>query len=291
MAVQDYIDHVLNALPKWFSNRDRSYENIRAFAEIFQDAQDQNDSWRTQANILTAVGAAPGEPDWLSQHAVDRDTRRQESESDPALRDRLRTFPDALNLTTLQATVQSIVDAEGINGTSELYELRPNRAFFTTLTAPTGVGGTFTGTPPNMFFEPDAGLAKINPKYDSTVSHRLNISGATSAGNDGTPALDGIVGDTVAHQNAGGVVEVDPGVSWSIERLDASGNVLDGRQQAYLSRGYRLGSGVASLLVILPYGDIAGPHCTEATRLSVIEALRQKKGAGVKVIVECRENP
>lgn len=285
MAVQDYIDHVLNALPKWFSNRDRSFENVKAFAEIFQDAQDQSDFWRTQAAILTAVGATPGEPDWLSQHAVDRDTRRQENETDPALRDRIRTFPDALNLVTLQDTVQSIVDAEGIIGTSELYELRPNRAFFAPLLVQGGTGGTFTGTAPDMFFQPDAGFQKLNPKYDGVTSHVLSIFSAASGGNDGGFVIDDIVGDSLAYQNGPGVAEVDAGAIWVIRKLDASFNALDGRQQAYLSRGYRLGTDVATLMVILPFG------CTEATRLSVIEALRPKKGAGVKVIVECRENP
>lgn len=292
MAIQDYIDHVLNALPKWFSNREREYETIRAFAEIFQDAEDQSTFWRSQADILTAVGPSSGEPDWLNQHAADKDTRRQDSETDPVLRDRLRTFPDALNLSTLEETVQSIVDAEGINGTSVVFELRPNRAFFVDMVPQSGLGGEFTGTAPDMLFKPSTTVFQINPKHDGTADNQLVLSGAATAGNDtaGT-TIDGLEADSIAYQNASGVAEVDPAVVWSLERLDASGNVLDGFRQSYLSRGHRMGSQAPTVVAILPYGDLLGPHCTEATRLAVIEALRQKKGAGVRVIVECRTSP
>lgn len=291
MSVQDYIDHALGALPKWFSNNDRSYENIKAFAEIFQRAQEQNDFWRSQANILDAVGATATEPDWLGQHAVDRDTRRQENETDPALLDRLRTFPDALNLGAVLATAQGIVDAESINGTVAVFELRPNRAFFVTRAAQSGTGGVFSGTAPNMVFTPTAPLQRMNPKYDTVDSHRIDVSGAATAGNDTVAVVDGISGDGAAYQNALGVAETDLGVSWSVSCLDALGNVLDGRRQSYFNRGYRMGSALPTIVVILPYGDLLGPHCTDATRLSVIEALRQKRGAGTRVIVECRANP
>lgn len=288
MAVQDYIDHVLNALPKWFSNRSREFENVKAFAEIFQAVEDQAVIWRSQANILTAVGAVTDEPDWLAQHAHDRDTRRQENETDVALRERLRTFSDALLISVLLTAAQAIVDAEGIVGTVAILELRPNRAFMAKLdSGGLSTGGTFIGTAPNMSFVPDAGLIKLNPKYDSVANHQFIFSGSNSAGNDGTFQITGVLNDGGSYQNGSGVAEVDATVDWTLQRLNAGGEVLDAgaKQQSYFSRGYRLGSAVATLVVMLPFG------CTEATRLSVIESFRTKKGAGVRVLVECRTSP
>ena len=285
MAVQDYIDHVLAALPKWFSRKNRDFENVKAFAEIFQKAQDQSDFWKSQSYIGTAVGPLTGEPDWLNQHATDRGTRRQENETDEALRDRLRTFPDALNLATLLATAQSVIDAESISGTVYILELRPNRAFLVDLTSQTGTGGVFAKTGSTMYFTPDACFANLSLFYDTVTGHKLTISGAASAGNDGTFVVTGIVGDALEYTNASGVAETDATVSWEILRVDAAGNTLDGFRQSYMNRGYRMGLDRSTIVVILPYG------CTEATRLSVIEALRLKKAAGVRVIVECRANP
>lgn len=285
MSVQDYIDHALGALPTWFSNNERALEMVSAFAEIFQDAEDQADFWQSQAFITTAVGGTATEPDWLNQHAIDRNTGRRIDETDPALRDRLRTFPDALTFGVLLSTAQSVVDAEGIVGTVVMLSLRPNRAFFVTLTSQTGTGGTFTGTAPDMLFQPTAGFSKLTPLTDGVASYKLVLASANTPANDGTFDIDGVSGQSLEYQNGAGVAEADAGVSWTIQRFDALGNLLDGFSQSYLSRGYRMGPDTGLLVVMLPFG------CTEATRASVAEALRLKKAAATIVVVECRAIP
>lgn len=286
MSVQDYIDHALGALPRWFKREDRSFENIKAFAEIFQATEDQIAFWQSQTFITQAVGpVGTTEPDWLNQHAIDRNTERQDGETNAALRDRLRTFPDALHLDAVTDTAQSVVDAEGIVGTVAVLELRANRAFFVQQQEQSGTGGEFSNGASGALFKPDAGFAKLNPKYDGVATHKLVVSSANSAGNDGTFEIEAIEGDFLRFTNGSQVSEVDPSADWQIQKYDSSDNLLDGRQQAYFSRGYRMGARVPTLVIMLPYG------CTESTRLSVLEALRQKKAAGVRVIVECRENP
>lgn len=284
MSIQNYIDHALNALPKWFSDRDRPFENIKAFAEIFQRVEDQTLFWKALSFIKTAVGPVTGQPDWLNQHAVDRGTGRQSGESDQALQDRLRSFSDALSIAVLLAAAQQIVDAAGVVGTVTMLELRPNRAFFTDLQPQQGAGGTFSGTPPDMVWSPILIPYQIEQKYDGTDHYALTISGANSPGNDGTFVVDSLVGDGIAYQNASGVAEVDA-ADWELNRVDADGNILETFRQSYFSRGHRIGTQRASLVVMLPYG------CTPAISAAVAEALRLKKGAGVQVLVECRANP
>ena len=136
-----------------------------------------------------------------------------------------------------------------------------------------------------MLFQPDAGFSNLAQKYDTVSSYKLVTSGSSSGGNDGTFPITGVSDDSVTYSNGSGVAETDATVSWTIQRFDVSDNLLDGFQQSYFSRGYRMGSTLTTFIVILPFG------CTEGTRLSVAEALRQKKGAGVLVIIECRTSP
>ena len=276
MAAQDYIDHALNGLPRWFKGDGRALETIKAFAEQFQAAQDESDAWRDQANILDSTGI------WLDQHARDRDTRRQNTETDAALRDRLRTFDDALNFASVLAAAQSVVDAEGIVGTVAMVELRQERGFFVTHLAQTGTGGVFSGAAP-MLFTPDAGFEALVQR-PRNITFQVTFSGSLSAGNDGTFACTAS-GNALSYTNGSGVAETDATVSWTLERVTAAPSVLTNRQAAYMSRGYRFGLSIPTLVIILPYG------CTESTRLAVAEATRQKRGAGVRVIVECRANP
>ena len=291
MAVQDYIDHVLNALPRWFSRPERTFENIKAFAEMFQDVEDQIVFWRSQANILDAVGAVTGEPDWLQQHAVDRGTRRQEGETDAALRDRLRSFPDALHRNALLTAAQSIVDATGVVGTVVMLELRRDRGHFGKYSSDTGTGGTFaalTGT--EFSFTPDTPFAsplEVNfPGSGDRGNPQLVVSGANSGGNDGTFPVLRLEGSAVVFDNATGVAEADPTATWTLQKRETNGNVIDGFDRAYFGRGYRMAANhQTAFVMILPFGT------TEATRLAVLEMLRQKKGAGVLAIVERRQSP
>lgn len=232
------------------------------------------------------------QPDWLAQHARDRGTERQEGESDEALRDRLKRVEDAVTRPVLLAAVQAVLDREGVVGTPAMVELRRDKAFFRSSVSDTGTGGVFLGTAPDMSFTPDDGFATTDdaamPPFRSIeedVDHRLVISGAATAANNGTRAITGLAGDAVEFANGAGVAEVDPTVTWTVEKLDRDGNLLDGFVDSYFTRGDRFGGMLSAIIVILPFG------CDEATRQSVLEELRLKKGAGVRAIVECRAVP
>jgi len=282
----DFIEHAITALPAWFSQEERNFEVINAFAEIFCDIEDIGTFWKNMSYILLATKDGVDGPDWLDQHARDRGTTRQPGETDEALRARLRNPGEALTKSAIEDSIQNILDSEGIVGTASVFELRPNAAFFQDLQAQTGTGGTFGTTTDAKLFQPDAGFGNLAIKYDSTASHQLVISGANEVGNNGTFPITGVFADSVTYDNASAVAEVDAGATWTINRLDASGNVLDGFAQSYMDRGYRFSTSQnAAIVVILPLG------CTSGTLASVQEALRQTGGAGVFNIVECYDGP
>jgi hypothetical protein len=180
-----------------------------------------------------------------------------------------------------------------------MVELRRDKAFFGTNTADAGTGGTFAGTAPNMSYTPTVPFA--SPPFrvpEEELNHKLVISGAASAGNDGTFDITGMNGNACEFQNASGVAEADATVTWSVSRHDRDGNTLTGFAKSFMSRGYRMGRiGPAQptdplgfervdqppvIIIILPFDT------TAATQASVEEQLRQKKGAGLIARVERR---
>jgi len=285
-------------LPSWFTSDERIQEYLSAVAVMTDGVIQQHDDWFKNTLITTAVGPTGNDPDWLNQHAVDRGTSRQDGELDVALRARIRSVPDALTRDTIIAAAQAIIDAEAIPGTVAMVELPRDRAFFRTSTSDTGTGGTFTApdVDGNMTFVPDAGFALgpggvvvppfKAPTVEERVDTKLVISGAADANNDGTFPITGMVGDAVEYQNPAGSGAADAGATWTVQKFDRDGNLLDGFQDSYFNRGDRMASSRPSkLILILPFG------CTPGTEASVREMLRQKKGAGVLGIIECRLNP
>lgn len=124
---QSLYDHAKAALPRFLFQKDgRADEWLGAFVKAFESARAQLALWRSYAEILQATGV------WLSQHALDRGTQRQSDESDATLRERLRTYPDALTRPILLATADAILVAAGVSGTSAMVELRRDRGFFVT---------------------------------------------------------------------------------------------------------------------------------------------------------------
>jgi hypothetical protein len=69
------------------------------------------------------------------------------------------------------------------------------------------------------------------------------------------------------------------GTTWQID------NNHNNRHSAYLGRGYRMAKPGSAFIIILPYGS------TAATAAAVREALRQKKAAGIRALVEWRQSP
>jgi hypothetical protein len=237
-----------------------------------------------QTFITRAVG---GTPDWLQQHAADRDTFRQDSETDDQLEFRLRNIQAAAIKPSIMALAQQMIDDAGVSGTVAMCELRRDRAYLRTLQAMTGTGGVFTdpaGT--SMRFAPTVPFP--GPPFrvpEEIVEHRLIISGAASGGNNGTFTITGLFGAAAVYVNASGVAGTDATVTWSVQHRDRAGNILDGFRDAYCSRGDRCAADRAGFVLILPFGT------TEALRLSVQELVRPIKAGGVVFYVERRVNP
>lgn len=282
----------LDALPTWFGEDDREVEELGGAAALFQLTREQIVYWFSMAKLSEAVGPTATTPDWLGQHAMDRGSRRQEGETDAVLRERIRNVPEALHRDAILDAVNAVLDAQGIAADAAMLELRRDRAYLVTRAPDLGTGGTFVKTGSVVVFTPATQFDDGRPPYRPAniappEEHRLVISGAATAGNDGTFVITGIVGSGAQYTNAGGASEVDATVSWRVDRYQrgALRTVGSGKRAAYASRGYRAGSSIATILLILPFG------ATEGTRLAVLEALRQKKAAGVRVIVERRQVP
>lgn len=287
---QELFDFAVAALPKWFTSVERHREDLAGFAKTFGAALATVRYWFGQTLIGGAQGPAVGLPDWLNQHAVDRGTRRQASETTPALRERLQNTPDAVTRGALLAATNAILAAEGIVGTAKMVELPRDGAFLGSYVSNTGTGGTFAAgsgtqkkfTPTTAWACPPYRHAAVTRKIQS---FRLDISGAANAGNNGQFPTLALETDTVVIDNAAGVAAVDATVAWTVRKRDRRNNVRDGFGRAFCSRGYRCSSSRHTLVIILPFGS------TASTESSVKEMLRQKKAGGVRAVIERRINP
>jgi len=187
------------------------------------------------------------------------------------------------------------VDAAGIVGSAALLELRPNRGFFLTRTNQTGVGGEFSEIvdgQDGFAFEPTSPITVPSSANTSAGQFILGISSANSASNNGSFTIDGGHNDGISFDNASGVAEPDASVNWELFLTDSSGVNSSGFQDAFFmdhadpdACGYRMSNSAATIIAILPFG------CTQTTMDAVTELLFNIKGAGVQLVVECRQNP
>ncbi len=280
MPKQDYIDHVLQSLPKWFTKSEREYETIKAFAEMFARVDEQDSFYHEMTFILNAD---EGPPDWLNQHAVDRRLLRQGGESNDSLRDRIRSLADAVNIATVTSTVQSIVDNQGIVGTVYILELRQNRGFFQVNATQSGTGGEFVALTGDSFaFVPDVTHENPLTTNGAIANNLIKVSGAATAANDGDYVITGAYLNGVTFDNASGVSETDPTVSWTLTRTNTDGFEVQGFADCFFDRGYRMSQDRSAFLVILPFG------CDQTTIDTVADLLTSVKGAGVFLLIECR---
>ena len=274
-------DHIRLAMPSAF-RPSRIFEDIHALACIYDLVMAQARDWTDMTFIVNADGI------WLEAHAKDRGTSRQEGEQDAELRVRIRTLTDVVTRPALLQSAQDIVDASGIGGTVAMVELRRDRAFYGNNTADAATGGTFLNQRGLASFEPTAGYAA--PPFralEEDVEHRLTISGAAAAANDGTFSISGMADNSALYTNGSLVEGLDAGASWVVNRHDRDGNIITGFRRAYYGRGYRFGNSGRPfvIILILPFG------CTPATIASVEEMLRQRQAGGIRSIVECRLVP
>jgi hypothetical protein len=259
---------------------------MEAFADIFQRVDDQAAFWVDLSYIDTAD---LGPPDWLNQHAKDRGTYRQLGETDAVLRERLRSFADALTPILIRETLADLMTAAGVVGTVGVLELQRDRAYFGSYTQEVGTGGTFTAPVANVQqFTPNT--LYVGTPYETAPPanpYQVLFSGAANAVNNGTRLITGLNGNALKFTNGTGVAAVDAGVSWTLSKRDPvfTTIVIDQFSKSYLSRGFRAASAIPTLLLIFPFGTSA------ADAAGIAEAIRLKKGAGIRVMYERRTIP
>lgn len=288
---EELFDHAVKSLPHWFKNSARNMEDLAAAAKSIGAAFEQGEHWAEQAFIQTAVGPVGDEPDWLAQHARDRNMDRQDGETDAALRARIRTIADAVTRGLLLSEAQRIVDEDGVVGDAAMVELPRDGAYSRVRVADAGTGGTFTDESADfganaVGFEPDDPFAC--PPFRTVaedVNHKLVISGAAGANNDGTHVITALSGAKAIYVDSSHTFGADATCSWTVKRYDTEGNEITGFRAAYFSRGYRMMGVLPMIIIILPYG------CDATTQAKVEDMLREKKAAGVRALVERRLSP
>lgn len=288
---QELYDIARKALPWWYAPLDAVNEQLYAKAKIIGGSLSIDKNWlATQAYILTADGPTATTADWLGEHARDRGTSRRSGESDTVLRARIREVEEALHRQSLLDAAQALLTAAGVAGAPALVELPRDAAYFGQNQPVTGTGGTFATVSGSVRkFTPT--VAFTRPPYDVSetgVTWKLVISGAANAGNNGTFTITGIDVNGAKFTNASGVNGADATVSWRLDRYSADGALMtvgSAAAKSFFGRGFRMSPGKPCVVVMLPYGT------SETLRLAVFESLRQRKAAGVFLVVERRLNP
>lgn len=279
----ELLDFALKALPPWMRADD---EFLRGAAKLFGSVRTLTTYLLTQAKITTAEGATSTTPDWLMQHARDRDTVRLADESDTTLRIRLRTFANALTRESILGVANEILVANGITTPAQLIELPRDGIHLGSYTAPSGIGGAFMQAGTEQTFLP-TNPPSFPPFQDATIfpplTWKLVITGADEAANNGERVVIRLVDDAMVVTNGSGVADAsDTGVSWTVRRYDVDDNLRDGFARTYLSRGYRIARAFPMLILILPYP-------TSVSVASSIEtSVKSKIAAGFGLIVERR---
>lgn len=279
---EELLAFALGSLPSWLRGTGPD-EILPGMAKQLGAAMTTNRYWLEQLRISLADGPNATDPDWLNQHARDQGTNRQDGESDDALRARLQTVADAVTRSALLDAAQEILDADGVVGAPVLLELRRDRIFLGTYDADEGTGGTFAAgaTAGTFVFTPDVPFARPPLRLFFPVQeHRLLL--ASSDDHDGEHEITAISENGAVFASAGVQVGADADVTWRVNRY-FEGEIrttTTPSARAYLSRGYRIGTTIPTIIMILPAA--AG----EGTVASIREMIRQVRGAGVRAIVE-----
>lgn len=111
------------SLPGWFFGP-KEVAQLLAASELLADIFDHVKARVAGTYILEATS------EWLEQHAKDRGTRRQASETDVALAERLRFAEDAVTPDSLVVAANRILTAAGITTSAAISELRQSSRLF-----------------------------------------------------------------------------------------------------------------------------------------------------------------
>jgi hypothetical protein len=203
---------------------------------------------------------------WLEQHAADRGTSKRAGETEASLRARIRNPMDAVTKPAIQAAVTAQLATYGIGWTPNMLELRRDGAYLLTRTSPAGTGDSIAYA--------DGVCTLVASGYTFSgheIGRQITVVG-TGIDDDGTFTISAVTGDhSIQYVNPYGVNYSSP-FTW---KIDAN---LDGRKDAYLSRGYRLHSSTCVMIV---------PNTVTDIQLSVLnEAVRLRKKAGAVMVIE-----
>jgi hypothetical protein len=285
----------IDAIPPVFASDDRVKEDLSAMAKMVGVAVAVGTGMLERIKVGTATVDTAG-VDWLDLVAEDYGTNRANDETDAVCRKRMRQTPKGVVRTELIELAQEIVTASGVNGTVAMVEMPRDAAYFGSWTNDEGVGGTFAVVASGvMKFTPTTGFKDGYPpcwigRSGEITSSAITLAGSANPENDGQFTITGLDDDGVTISNTG-VAVTDTEVFWSVIRFNYQGVPLDGAGKAYFSRGYRMWRGqpitglgersaINGIIMILPVG------CTDSTRRSVLEMLRQRAAAGVIKLVE-----
>jgi hypothetical protein len=118
---QALFDHAKNSLPRWLTgSANAALEWLYAFVEVFDAGRIQAQAWLDVTYLDNATGTD------LDQHALDRGTTRRASETDAALRERLRNISDALTEPAIKTAVNAMLSALSLS-TCAIVNLRRDR--------------------------------------------------------------------------------------------------------------------------------------------------------------------
>ena len=287
-----------DAIPPIFRDDARVLDDLHAMAAMVAKAEQVGRTMLQRITIEQASVDAGGE-DWLDLDAGDYGTSRQYGETDATLRTRMRTTPAGVIRKEILALAQAIVDASGVVGDAvAMVEMPRDEAH---VGAWAGVSSWSTGG----VFATVAGKMKFTPTHPfayppcvvgisgGIAEITLTLSGCASGGNDGTFVVEDISGNGAIYTNGSGAAGTDATAVWSTARGEVGGGDMDGYAMAFCDRGYRAWfapgdvskQSLSGVILILPYG------CTDSTRRSVQEMLRQRVAAGVVKRVEVRSIP
>lgn len=109
---QELYDFGVGAVPKFLFAEERAEEVVGAYVKMFDAARSAIATLFSQTYILNATGSGPA---YLDQHAKDRGTSRQGTETDAELRARIRNVPDLVTMGILIDAANAIVVAAGVD--------------------------------------------------------------------------------------------------------------------------------------------------------------------------------
>lgn len=113
------------SLPNWFFET-KEATHLQAAAELLGKVFDHIKARVASTYLRQATD------EWAEEHARDRDTRRQASETTAQLIDRLRYAEDAVTVPALEALANRILLAAGLPQTAKISELRSEARLFLT---------------------------------------------------------------------------------------------------------------------------------------------------------------